>query len=375
MLRMRVLHMYNVLGAVSERPWLEVAQLGATEGWQAVLAYETRAGECPEVGLPTVQVGRVAATAVLADVEAELERLAVGPRCVEGVFDVIHGHLGTRLLLAWPFLAGGPKRVPLVLSLYGYDCSRLLRDECWGRRYKLAAQRGAVFVVLCEAMKRRLMMEGIDETAIRVIRLGIDPRLWEMRQEQPAGRCKFVFVGRLVEKKGVDVLIEAVEELTRTGEHVWVEIVGDGPLRSDLERMVVSKGLTESVTFAGGVAREAVRDKLRGATAFVLPSKLANDGDSEGTPIVLMEAQAMGVPCVTTDHVGNAEVICPQGRELVATEGSARSLADAMRRFLKLDDRARADLARAGRAWIEQRYDIRKTAEEYRRLYIKLAAE
>lgn len=359
---MRVLQLYNLFGAVSEQVWWQVPAALARE-FAPVIGYETLVdGAAVPVGVESHPLPRIAVTPV-PDPGAQMDALAASPAAPTANWtqiDLVHCHTGPRLLHAAPLLA---RRVPTLISLYGYDASRLLRDECWIDRYQWAARRGAVFAVLGEAMKRDLMRRGLPEASLVINRLGVDVQAWPYEPNAAPLPPRFVFIGRLVEKKGLDVLLSAIGKLP----NVHLDVIGDGPLRSGLELAATERSLGQRVTFHGSVPRERLSKFLTSATAFVLPSRRAADGDGEGTPVVLMEAQALGLPAITTAHAGNAEVL--PGGDFVVPENDPDALAAAMEKMVRISAESRLALQRAGRRHVEENYDLTQTVRNTARLY------
>jgi colanic acid/amylovoran biosynthesis glycosyltransferase len=135
-------------------------------------------------------------------------------------------------------------------------------------------------------------------------------------------------VGRLVAVKGQMLVVEMVAALKARGVALAADIVGEGPMRADLERLIDKHGLHESVVLWGALGQEQLRTRLQAATVFVLPSF------AEGVPVVLMEAMAMGVPVVTTRIAGIPELIDDGVSGLLVTPGRVDELADAVERML-----------------------------------------
>lgn len=371
---MRLLHFYNVLGSGTERAWLEYPLGLAGRGHEVVIGYEQRAAECPSLEFRQHRLARVMVEPT-GDAAGQMDRIAervddpaMGLLLGEK-WDVVHGHSGPRLLQMAPFIGRG---VPTVVSLYGYDASRLLRDPSWGARYRWAAERGAVFVVLAESMRRRLVGAGVPSDAVRVIHLGVDPGAWAFEPVEAPVRPRFLFVGRLTAKKNPGEAVAAVSLLWELGVEAELIVAGAGPLEGDVRRAAELLQLGDRVRFRGEVDRAEVARLMGEATALVLPSGEAADGDCEGTPIVLMEAQSRGLVCITTDHAGNREVIAPAGRRFVVGEGDTMALARAMAEAAELYPPQRRELQEAGRAWVEREFSLERTVEEYERLYRSL---
>jgi colanic acid/amylovoran biosynthesis glycosyltransferase len=373
----RILHLFNIFGAATEKAMLDYTVALAGDGWELTAGYETLAENAPPTPFPRVKLARVCVEPT-ADIPAQMDRVAAAPKCaahrnlLDESFDLVHGHFGPRILQGAAWLT---RRVPMVVSIYGYDATRLSRDPCWIERYRWAADHGATFVTLAQSMANRLVALGVPGNRVRLIRLGValDEHCYD---PQPAPReHRFVFIGRLVEKKGAEFVIRAMEQLASThmGPAV-VEMIGSGPLETPLRQLVDDLRIWDRVRFVGAVPFSELFDRLRGATALVQPSVVAADGDSEGAPMVLMHAQAAGVPCITTAHAGNPEVLPPEARGFVVPERDPAALARAMASMIGLGESARAALQETGRAWIAMHYDLRQTSKGYGDLYRELLA-
>lgn len=366
----KVLHLFNLLGAASEQTWLDVAlRLEGAGGYGPVLGYESLAAGATLPEAPCVRFGRVqVGTVAPEDVPAQMAALANDPAhplqgvAAEREIGLVHGHTGPRVLQAAPLVARG---VPSVVSLYGYDASRLLRDPAWPARYRWAAERGTRFVVLCRAMAEKLLAVGVRPDRVTIIPLGIDPGEWPFVPMAAPAEPRFVFVGRDTPKKGLDDLLAAWPSVrAELGGRSRLDIVG---AEASASREVAG------VSWLGARPRAEVLELMRGATAFVLPSKTAPDGDSEGTPIVLMEAQALGVPCVTTRHMGNPDVVAgTPAADLLVPEANPARLAESLVRVARLTPRERGELQQAGRRNVEANFDLDRTVENYARLYREL---
>ncbi|MEM9883115.1 MAG: glycosyltransferase family 4 protein [Planctomycetota bacterium] len=360
-----VLQLYNVFGAATERTMLELPSALArrdhamTWAAESVQTYPQGVGDLHDLPRIAVHDGDEAA------VGAELEAVAGRAPAVPGRFDLVHGHFGPRLLHALPYLARG---TPAVVSCYGYDTSRLLRDPAWAVRYRGFAERGGRFVTLSDDMRRRLTLCGVPASSVEVIPLGIDPDAWAFDPAETRER-RLLFVGRFVEKKGLDTLLHAWAELCRDPafDDAGLDIVGDGD--TGPSALANSLGITHRVRFFGAVPYTDLAAVMRSAWALVAPSRTAADGDAEGCPMVLMQAQAVGTPVVTTAHAGNPEALPPEAQDFVVPERDAAALAEAMRRLLTIPASERQALRAAGRAWIVERFDLRRTVDAYDALY------
>jgi glycosyltransferase involved in cell wall biosynthesis len=192
---------------------------------------------------------------------------------------------------------------------------------------------------------------------VHCVACGLDLSEFPFRAPRATSPPSILAVARLVEKKGLGDLLEAADLLRREGHSFRVEIIGEGPLRSVLDARIAQAGLEDRVTLHGAQPHEVVRAAYERAAIFVLPCVVAEDGDRDGIPVVLLEAMACGVPVVSTSVVGIPELI-HSGREgLIVPPNEPRELADALARLL-VDVPLRERLARAARARIEQAYSI-----------------
>ncbi|MDO4231736.1 MAG: glycosyltransferase family 4 protein [Lautropia sp.] len=177
-----------------------------------------------------------------------------------------------------------------------------------------------------------------------------------------------VGVGRLVEKKGFPFLIEAMGILRDRGIACHCTLVGAGPQRALLEERINSLNLQDRVQLPGVKTQPQVIDLLRNAAMMVAPCIISQGGDRDGLPTILVEAMALGVPCISTRVVGIPELIRDQDTGLCVEPESAGQLADAIADLLAHPDKG-LRLARNARQLIEQEYDARKNTQLLRSMF------
>jgi glycosyltransferase involved in cell wall biosynthesis len=165
---------------------------------------------------------------------------------------------------------------------------------------------------------------------VQLVHNGIDLAHFRRRLTEPSGTPHVLCVARLVEKKGQDTLLRAISVLARHGRTVECELIGDGPLREDLERTAEWLGIADRVQFSGAVDAEGVRAAYEKATMFVLPCQMDSNGDQDGLPVSLVEAMAVGVPVVSTTISGIPELITNGVSGLLVEPHDAHALAEAM---------------------------------------------
>jgi colanic acid/amylovoran biosynthesis glycosyltransferase len=182
---------------------------------------------------------------------------------------------------------------------------------------------------------------------LHLIRHGIDIADFTPPPRRPAREAIVACVGRLVEKKGHEVLLRAIAALRRARGRFQVAIAGDGPLRPQLESLAARLGIASVVNFCGALSHEEVKELLGVARMLVVPSVIASDSDRDGLPNVVLEAAAMGCPIVASDLSAIPEFVANGETGLLVPSGDVKALAAAIREVL--DDPAPA-AARAERA-------------------------
>jgi colanic acid/amylovoran biosynthesis glycosyltransferase len=179
-------------------------------------------------------------------------------------------------------------------------------------------------------------------------------------------------VARLVEKKGVEVALDAMRRLRDRGCEVELRIVGDGPERTRIESQMRQWQLT-NVSLLGALEHSLTRHEFREAHLYIQPSVTAESGDQEGIPVSLMEAMASGIPVISTRHSGIPELVIDGQTGHLTGERDGEALAVAIERLTR--DRASAErFAQAARARVEQEFDRRRQATRFD-AYFRVLAE
>jgi colanic acid/amylovoran biosynthesis glycosyltransferase len=284
--------------------------------------------------------------------------------------DVILAHFGGMGAAVAPL--AHEMGIPLVVVFHAFD---LFMRQFRPATYKALWDSGAQAVVVSEHGKRRLLELGCPAERVRVIHCGVDVSRFAAADRQPGvNGLRLVTIGRFVEKKGFDDLIRAVGAIRgRTTQPVRLDLWGDGPLRRPLEALANELGLMNAVTFRGIAASQDVPQLLRRYDAFVLPSKTARDGDTEGIPITILEAQAAGLPVVATLHGGIPEAIPPGNHDLLAREGDVRDLTERLTRLAARRNEW-AQIGLRGREWVSREFSLENEIAAYLDLFRSVLA-
>lgn len=287
-------------------------------------------------------------------------------------FDVIHCHFGPNGLRGLGLRDSGALRGKLVTSFYGYDVSEFPRRQKSNPYTRLFAQ-GDLFLVISQEMRSKLIELGCDPKRIQVQPLGVKPRMFPPAiRAATNGPIRILSIGRMVAKKGMEYGLRAVAALFREEPHLEYVIIGDGPLRTDIERLIDDLGLGNIVRLAGWKTRPEIVKALGDADVLLAPSVTAESGDREGTPVVIMEALASGVPVVSTLHAGIPEVLEEGVSGFLVPERDVPSLAGALRRLVRSPE-LRARMGERGRSAMQERHDIGALNNRLLGIYRKLA--
>jgi colanic acid/amylovoran biosynthesis glycosyltransferase len=342
-------------------------QAAALTRWRPLVVGLERKGEV----LPALREGMILPTGMAdhllfaargrgGSIEARLR--AAAPK-------LIHAHFGTDGLKVLPLARA--LGVPLITHLRGYDVT-LSKAALIGSgrptwiRYALGRGRlmrgGALFLAVSDALRERAIALGYPADRTLTHYNGVDlDRFHPGEGLREPGLV--LHVGRLVEKKGTAVLIEAMAGI----DDARLVVIGDGPLRSALERRAGPQ-----VRFLGALSPDAVAEWMRRASLLAAPSLIARDGDAEGLPNVVVEAAASGLPVVATHHSGIPEAVTDGETGFLVPEGDAAALADRIGALLGADEPCRA-MGAAARRLAEDRFDRARLTARLEAIYDEVA--
>jgi colanic acid/amylovoran biosynthesis glycosyltransferase len=251
--------------------------------------------------------------------------------------------------------------VPLVTALHGYDMT--MSDEALGatrlgREYLKGRTRlqneGALFVACSEYVRRRAVERGYPSDRTIVHSIGVDVERFASPSTQRREPI-VLFVGRLVEKKGCDRLIEAMAEVQRHCPEAQLVVIGNGPLRANCEALAAMRQVRS--VFLGSQPTDVVQEWMSRAKVFCVPSVVATSGDAEGFGIVFIEAQSMGLPVVSTRSGGIPEAVEDGQTGLLVAEDDRRALAEAIITLMR-DERLWQRFSLAGRKRVVERFNL-----------------
>jgi glycosyltransferase involved in cell wall biosynthesis len=284
---------------------------------------------------------------------------------------LIHAHYGPDAALVLPIAR--TLRIPLVVTFHGYDATiadafarrSFYRHRAYVRRRGRLMAESELFVAVSRFIARRLVEQGFSADRVRTHYIGVD--VAGFRADPGVAREPIVlFVGRLVEKKGCELLIRAFRAIGETLPQAELVVIGDGPLRARLEGL--ASGLGVRARFLGTQPPSIVRHWMNRARVFSVPSVTAASGDAEGLGIVFLEAQAMGLPVVSCASGGVPEAVAEGETGFLVPEHDHSALAAAIVRLFQFPD-LWSRFSDAGRARVEQRFDVRAQTRQLELIY------
>ncbi len=289
-----------------------------------------------------------------------VEALWLLPRMRERGISHVHAHFASDSAITAMLVQaiGGPS---FSFTCHAKDIYRGTVDP---RQIAALLERCSFAVTVCDANVEHLRRMVGSERASKLRRLynGVDLASWTRvpAQREPG---LILSVGRLVEKKGFEVLIDALSILKRRGTSFRAAIIGDGDQRAALAERARNLGLEHELTFTGALDQDAVRQWMARGSVFALPCRIGADGNRDALPTALLEALAAGIPCVSTPVTGIPEILDHGAAGVLVGQDDPQATASALEALLA-DPSRRTALARRGRQRAEQLFDAGKNAKE-----------
>lgn len=280
------------------------------------------------------------------------------------VRDITHIHAGWAshpAFIAW----GAAETAGLPWSFSGHARDLFVASSTLPD--KLQAAR---FAAVCTRAGQQFLQQQVPACAAKVLYVphGLEMAAYPFRQPDLQAPMRLLSVGRLVEKKGFSVLLEALAILKAQSQPFQATIIGDGPLREPLIRRRDGLGLDMHVTFTGAQSADTVCAAMQAANCFALPAIIASNGDRDGLPNVLLEAAACGLPLVATP-VGGITDLLDKSVGYLCEPNDAANLAVMLRRVFENKDRT-LEMCQQARARVEDRFDIERNVEPLARAFM-----
>lgn len=290
---------------------------------------------------------------------------------------LVHAHFLTDAAAVLPFMERHPT-LPFVVTAHGYDAASYDEhlatfDEgrCLLARRERLIQRVDRVLCVSDFIRDELLQRGFPAAKLQVCHLGIDLSTFPSAPPAASQRSGILTVGRLVEKKGMHLLIDAYARLPASlRQQHPLRIIGDGPLRDQLQQQAAQQGVQPE--FLGARPRTTVLNLLQQSAVFCLASRRASSGDAEGMPIAIMEALASGTPACIFDDQPMVSLLREARAGLLPAAGDPQALAQSL--GTALGDTAERDrLATIGASVVREHFDLIRNVHALETVYENVA--
>ncbi len=248
-------------------------------------------------------------------------------------------------------------KLPLIVHFHGYDASQKEVIEQYGGKYKEVFDYASKVIVVSKKMFVDLVNLGCPAEKLVLNSYGPDDSFFKIIPE--FNSQQFVSVGRFVEKKAPQQTIKSFQKVVSQFPTAKLVMAGDGYLLETSKSLAATLGLQDNIAFPGALNREGVQQLFRNSIAFVQHSVVAENGDSEGTPVAILEAQAAGLPVISTFHAGIPDVVINNDTGLLVEENDVAGMANNMVRILKENGLAEK-FGAAGSSRVKQHFNMDK---------------
>jgi len=252
-------------------------------------------------------------------------------------------------------------KVPLVVHFHGYDASKLQVLEANRINYQALFEISDAIIVVSNKMVEDLVKLGASRKKLFLNPCGVDTEVFKGSRPAEANQI-FLTVGRFVEKKAPYLSILAFASVVNKFPDAKLRMIGSGPLLGPCQDLVQALGLCDSVVLLGACSHKKVVEEMSSARAFVQHSIKSSDGDCEGTPVSIMEAQSMGLPVVATKHAGIADVVEHEKTGFLVDEKDVDTMSEYML-VVARDYKLAAKMGKAGRIRIQENYSMKKSID------------
>jgi glycosyltransferase involved in cell wall biosynthesis len=219
-------------------------------------------------------------------------------------------------------------------------------------------------------MKNDLICSGYPAEKIEIIKIAF--KLENMPKIESIQKKKqIIFTGRLTAKKAICDAIDAFHLFYRNNPEYTFVIIGEGPEKEDAEKKIWELSLQDTVKLLGLQDPEHTFKHMVESEIFILPSKTAPNGDKEGTPVVIIEAELLGLPIVSTIHAGIPEIAVNNKNALLSKEGDVKGMAESLN-ILAKKPRILKSFSQFGMKYAENNFEIKKRVTELIELYCEL---
>jgi colanic acid/amylovoran biosynthesis glycosyltransferase len=279
--------------------------------------------------------------------------------------DIIHAHFGKGGYYCAPIAK--KLDLPMITTFHGSDVTQKDKFSYNNKHRNITFRQSAIIIAVSQFIKNKLIARGCPEDKIVQHYIGIDNHFFspaEQRLSQPT----ILFVGRLIEQKGCQYLLQAMKKINQTLPDAQLIIAGYGSYQNTLQAMASE---LKNVSFVGAQNREQVKELMSKAWVTCLPSIVMARGNEEGMPTVCVESQAVGTPVVAFDTGGVSEGVVDQKTGLLSEQKNVRQLTENLLTVLQ-SSTIRREMSLAGISHIDQHFNIHRQCRKLEDIYQSL---
>ena len=249
--------------------------------------------------------------------------------------------------------------IPLVVHFHGYDAyDRSILDK-FGEAYKILFEQASAVIAVSRAMERQLIDLGVSKSKLIYNPYGVDISLFAPA-DVAASAPQFVTIGRFVDKKAPYLTLLAFQKVVDVCPEAKLTMIGDGYLLEACKQIAKTIGIAKNVEFTGLMNHREIAAILSKARAFLQHSVQTSYGDSEGTPLAILEAGATAIPVISTRHAGIPDVVIHEQTGLLVEEGDVDGMARNIITLAKDTDLA-SKLGKAARERIVEKFSTKQS--------------
>lgn len=295
-------------------------------------------------------------------------------------FDILHAHwvIPNAPMAA---LLSYVSKIPLIITLHGSDIFLARKHAILGAIARICFRQASAITACSPQLYEGALALGANPERVHLVLWGADPQFFdpqafssraELRAQLglPSNVPILLTLGRLVKKKGIEYLVQALQLLRKHVPDVMVLVGGDGPERPRLEQLAIRLGVRESLRFLGTVSWRDVPRYLHASDVFVVPSVEDESGNLDGLPTTILEAMAAAKPVVASAVGGIPLVIENDRTGVLVPQRDPQALADALRKLL-LDETLRTRLGAEARKRVQVELNWDQVAHIFTGLYLK----
>jgi glycosyltransferase involved in cell wall biosynthesis len=282
---------------------------------------------------------------------------------------LLHAHHGQLGLLLLPFKA--KTNLPLATSIRGADATLAEGRVDYYENMKILFEKGERFFPVCQYLADRIINWGCSPEKVRVLYGGVDLNQFTFRTPEERETQNILSIGRLVEKKGHHILMQAFKKIKSKYPNATLTVIGRGALEEPLRLLATQLNLGDSFRLLNHLPKDQVHEEMSKADLFCAASLEASDGNLEGIPNTIKEAMATGLPVISTTHAGIPELVTHEVDGILVEENHVDQLAEALEYMLENRNKWK-QYTNTARQKIEQNFDQAKQLQQQAKFYDEL---